>query len=167
MTEDEQSELLQRVRRMEDIEDCRRLRADYHHFVNTARFDEVSTLFDEDGVIDLSYLGAYHGRDAIHAGYLAMGARDRFLIQQYPHNHMVDVDGDTATAYSYLDARYKRFGASYMVAGSYDDVFRRTSDGWKFVSMTFHILFTVPSGLGWAGDELHYLRPAMWPGAHP
>ncbi|MGY1806960.1 nuclear transport factor 2 family protein [Blastococcus sp. SYSU D00669] len=157
------AELAARVRRLEDIEEIRRLRSDYHHFVNSGQFDRVSSLFCEDGVIDLGYLGRYDGRAAIHAGYLAMGARDRFMVQQFPHCHTVDVDGDSATAYSYLDARYARFGVSYVVVGRYDDVFRRTTEGWSFVSMTFDIRFTVPSGLGWAGDELHYLRPDMWP----
>jgi ketosteroid isomerase-like protein len=157
------TELEQRIARLESIEEIRRLRADYHHFVNTGQFDRVSSLFAADGVCDLSYLGRYDGRDAVHAGYLAMGARERFRIQQYPHNHMVDVDGDEATGYSYLDARYARFGVSYVVAGRYDDKYQRTADGWRFALMKFEIMFTVPSALGWAGDELHYLRPGMRP----
>jgi hypothetical protein len=157
------SSLEQRIARLEDIEELRRLRASYHHYVNTRQFPLVSSLFCDDGVCDLDYLGCYEGRDAIHASYLAMGARQRFLIQQYPHNHMVDVDGDRATGYSYLDARYARFGVSYNVAGRYDDAYRRTTDGWRFQRMGFEIMFSVPSALGWAGDELHYLRPGMRP----
>jgi ketosteroid isomerase-like protein len=160
-----QPSLEQRIARLEDIEEIRRLRASYHHYVNNRRFSKVSSLFCADGVCDLDYLGKSEGRDAIHASYLAMGARERFLIQQYPHNHMVDVDGDSATGYSYLDARYARFGVSYTVAGRYDDVYQRTPYGWRFARMGFEILFSVPAALGWAGDELHYLRPGMRPDA--
>jgi hypothetical protein len=157
------TDLEQRISRLESIEEIRRLRADYHHFVNTGQFPRVSSLFAADGICDLDYLGRYEGRDAVHASYLAMGARERFLIQQFPHNHMVDIDGDEATGYSYLDARYARFGVSYMVVGRYDDEYRRTAEGWRFTLMKFNILFTVPSALGWAGDELHYLSPRMRP----
>ena len=154
-----------RIARLEDIEEARRLRMRYHHLVNSGRFDEVGTLFADDAVVDLSYLGKYVGREEIARGYRAIGDRSRFLVKQYGHSHTVDIEGNTGTGIAYLDARYARFGVSYMVAGRYEDVYERTADGWCFKSMTFEIFFSVPSALGWAGDELHYLRPDMRPGA--
>ena len=71
----------------------------------------------------------------------------------------MEVNGDTGTGTCYLEARYGRFGVSYVVAGRYDDVYARVDGVWKFRSMMVEIFYTVPNGVGWTGDELHYLRP--------
>jgi hypothetical protein len=71
----------------------------------------------------------------------------------------VAVDGDQGTGTSYLEARYGRFGVSYVVAGRYDDIYVREGGDWKFRSMVAELFYTVPNGVGWTGDELHYLRP--------
>ncbi len=63
------------------------------------------------------------------------------------------------TGRSYLEARYGRYGVSYVVAGRYDDVYALTDGVWKFRSMIAELYYTVPNAVGWTGDELHYLRP--------
>jgi hypothetical protein len=30
---------------------------------------------------------------------------------------------------------------------------------WEFRSMIAELFYTVPNGVGWTGDEMHYLRP--------
>jgi SnoaL-like domain len=151
--------LEQRIRRLEDIEAIRRLRNRYHASVNEGRFCDCRALFTEDAVVELGYLARYEGIEAINRGFLAMGERDRFFIKQFVHGHDVEVDGETATGQSYLEARYGRHGVSYLVAGRYDDAYVLVDDTWKFRSMIAEIFYTVPNGVGWTGDELHYLRP--------
>ncbi len=50
-------------------------------------------------------------------------------------NHLVSVDGDTATHTCYLQAQHVRTGTpggdQYIVAGHYSDRFRREDDGWR------------------------------------
>jgi len=41
----------------------------------------------------------------------------------------------------------------------YDDVYIRAGGVWKFRSMIAELFYTVPNGVGWTGDEMHYLRP--------
>src|SRR3954469_17216885 len=155
----EPASLEQRIRRLEDIEEIRRLRNRYHFCVNEGRFSEIRSLFTEDAVVELGYLARYDGIDAIDRGFRGMGERDRFFIKQFVHGHDVTVDGDAGTGISYLEARYGRFGVSYLVAGRYDDVYARVDGAWKFRSMIAEIFYTVPNGVGWTGDELHWLRP--------
>jgi ketosteroid isomerase-like protein len=148
-----------RIQRLEDIEAIRRLRNRYHACLNEGRYDQCRSLFTDDAVVELGYLARYEGIEAIDRGFRAMGERERFFIKQFIHSHDVEVAGDTATGTSYLEARYGRYGVSYVVAGRYDDVYARVSAGWKFRSMIAELFYTVPNAVGWTGDELHWLRP--------
>lgn len=159
MTEATDMTLERRIQRLEDIEAIRRLRNRYHASLNEARYADCRPLFTDDAVVELGYLARYEGIDAIDRGFRAMGERDRFFIKQFIHSHDVDVDGDTATGTSYLEARYGRFGVSYVVAGRYDDVYVRVNGVWKFRAMIAELFYTVPNAVGWTGDEMHYLRP--------
>ena len=148
-----------RLRLLEDREELRALRDAYHGCINDSRFAEIADLFTSDAYVKLGYLAQYRGRAEIDAGFRSMGARERFYIKQYIHSHRVTVDGDLGSGHSYLDARYGRFGVSYLVAGRYDDSYARTSAGWRFTQMLIEFDYTVPAGVGWSGDERHYLRP--------
>ncbi len=151
--------LEQRIQRLEDIEDIRRLRNRYHASLNENRYEQCRSLFTDDAVVELGYLARYEGIEAIDRGFRAMGERDRFFIKQFIHSHDVEVDGDAGTGTSYLEARYGRFGVSYVVAGRYDDVYVRENGVWKFKAMIAELFYTVPNAVGWTGDEMHYLRP--------
>ena len=151
--------LEERIKRLEDIEDIRRLRNRYHASLNESRYEQCRALFTDDAVVELGYLARYEGIDAIDRGFRAMGERDRFFIKQFVHSHDVEVDGDTGTGTSYLEARYGRSGVSYVVAGRYDDMYARVSGVWKFKAMIAELFYTVPNAVGWTGDEMHYLRP--------
>jgi ketosteroid isomerase-like protein len=151
--------LEQRLRLLEDKEEIRALRDAYHACINDSRYAEIANLFTADAFVRLGYLAEYRGRDAINAGFCGMGERERFFIKQYIHSHRIFVDGDQGTGHSYLQATYGRFGTSYLVAGRYDDRYQRTANGWRFTEMTIEFDYTVPAGVGWSGDERHYLKP--------
>ncbi len=151
--------LEKRIRRLEDIEALRTLRNRYHACINDGRYGDIVELFTADAVVELGYLARYEGRDAIDRGFRGMGERERFFIKQYIHSHLVDVTGDSGTGKSYLEATYGRFGVSYLVSGRYDDVYQRQGETWLFKLMVAEFYYTVPAGVGWMGDEKHYLRP--------
>lgn len=157
MTDD--ASLEQRIRRLEDIEAIRRLRNRYHASLNESRYGDCRALFTDDAVVELGYLARYEGIEAIDRGFRSMGERDRFFIKQFIHSHDVEVEGDGGRGTSYLEARYGRFGVSYIVAGRYDDLYSRVNGVWKFRSMIAELFYTVPNGVGWTGDEMHWLRP--------
>ncbi|MSP30018.1 MAG: nuclear transport factor 2 family protein [Acetobacteraceae bacterium] len=159
MADHDLADLQRRVRRLEDIEAIRTLRNQYHSCVNDVRYAEIAALFTEDAVVELGYLARYDGNAAIDRGFRGMGERERFFIKQYIHSHLVELDDDRATGKSYLEARYGRFGVSYLVAGRYDDVYVRRDGKWLFQAMMAELYYTVPAGVGWTGDELHYMKP--------
>lgn len=152
-------ELEARLRRLENIEALRSLRNAYHACINDGRYDEIADLFVDDGRVVLGYLATYEGRASIDRGFRGMGERERFFIKQFIHSHEVRVEGDSGTGVSYLEARYGRYGVSWLVSGRYDDAYVRKGGRWLFKSMIAELYYTVPMGVGWMGDERHYLKP--------
>lgn len=150
--------LEQRVRRLEDIEEIRRLRMQYHINTNDGHFDRMWELFTEDAYVDFGYISRARGREDIKALFLRI-PRNLPLVKQFIHNHMVDVDGDEATGVSYLDARYAQDGDSVMVAARFDEIYVRTAEGWRIKQMLLDLYFSVPITVGWAGDQLNYVKP--------
>ncbi len=151
--------LEERLTLMEDREEIRDLRDRYHSCINDGRYDGIAELFTDDAVVELGYLARYEGWAAIDTGFRGMGERERFFIKQFIHSHRVTVEGDSASGVSYLEARYGRFGVSYLVSGRYDDRYRRENGVWRFSEMVMDFYYTVPAGVGWTGDERHYLKP--------
>lgn len=148
-----------RIRRLEDIEAIRSLRNRYHACINDGRYGEIADLFTADATVILGYLATYQGREAIDRGFRGMGERERFFIKQFIHSHEVQVDGDSGTGQSYLEARYGRYGVSWLVSGKYSDIYIRQDGKWLFKSMVADLYYTVPNGVGWMSDEKHYLKP--------
>jgi len=149
-------QLSERIQRLEDIEEIRRLRNMYHYFINEncpARFREIYT---SDATLQFGDKMTWVGIDAIEAGFRAMPGRTS-LIKQFNHNHQIDIAGDVASAFSYFEARYATADKqSLMVAGRYDENYLRVSDGWRISKTFIHLIYAVPVDVGWAGDKLDY-----------
>jgi hypothetical protein len=102
----------------------------------------LRTCWTEDVDVDYGEVGRYSGADAItglmeqlHSG---MGPTYHRLT-----NFAIAVDGDRATARSYVHAVLQAIpddAASWVEAlGHYDDEFARTSDGWRIARRTTSI----------------------------
>lgn len=161
------TDLIARIQRIEDINAIQALRAWYHRLVNDCEFEKIADLFTEDGVSDTGYIGVAvrHGREEIRASMSTLGTR-LSQIKQFIHSHVVDeIDGDTAKGWAIMEARYGTAdGVSYLVAGRYDDVYRRVDGKWLFQSQKASFYFSVPhKGDGWSGPERHTLakRPGV------
>lgn len=137
-----------RLRRFEDTEEIRRLRQQFHRFVNDGEQGRLASLYTDDALVDFGPDLRAKGRAEIDALFAKLAGNTSF-IKQFSANHIVDVDGDTGSGNAYVDARYAAGGESIIACASYDDRYRRTPDGWKFSEMIVHIHFTVPIQQGW------------------
>ena len=142
-----------KVRELDDIEQLRRLRCEYHQAINEGWYDRIPAMWVADGSLDFSYIGRAQGEAKITKFF---GAAPDVLpfIKQFIHNHVVAVDGDTGTGYSYMEARTINNGRAFNVAGRYDDDYVRVDGVWKFRHMKFDAYFTVPFEEGWAQDDV-------------
>jgi hypothetical protein len=150
--------LEQRLQRIEDLEDIRGLRMEYHHCVNDDRFPEAEWIFTDDAYVEYGGVGSAKGRQEVVHLFEQL-SKAVTLIKQFACNHMVKIDGDEATGIAYLDARYAQDGKSLIAAVRFDDCYRRSPDGWRISDMRASVQFSVPVQEGWAGDTHGHLKP--------
>lgn len=152
-----QGSLEDRIQRLEDIEEIRSLRMRYHYCVNEGIYRQAAELYTEDAFVRFGSLAEARGREAI-ADLFDRLERNVTVIRQFVVNHMITFEGDGASGISYLDARYAQEGKSIIAAVRYDDVYRRTGDGWKMSEMIARVDFAVPLTQGWAEGSLDQTR---------
>jgi len=144
-------ELEKRLRRVEDIEAIRKLRMTYHLLTNEGALGQAGRLFTDEAYVVFEQIGEARGRAAFDSLFERLQGNVDFILQ-FPTNHMVELDGDTATGVAYLDARYAQQGKSIIAAVKYTDKYCRTAQGWRFTEMVVKIIFAVPIEQGWAAQ---------------
>ncbi|SKC01149.1 nuclear transport factor 2 family protein [Sphingopyxis flava] len=140
--------LEERISRLEDIEEIRSLRNKFHHFINEGLAHRFGEVYTDDAVVHFDDFMKQEGLANIIAASTEL-ARQAFVIQ-FLHNHAIELDGDRANGFCYLDARYAANGESLIVAARYDDEYRRTPAGWRICKTRVNIFFSVPLAQGWA-----------------
>lgn len=150
------------VRRLLDVEEIRTLLARYCQLCD-ARTDTsfVREIFTEDATDDHGLFGqVFRGWAEIEDMY---ERSSQFLetVAHFVTNEQVEIDGDTATAKSYVQAwtwlrESSPLGnvrpADYVFVGVYHDTFRRTPDGWRLSGRVMRPLGTGALGLGKAHE---------------
>lgn len=149
-----------RVRRLEDIEAIRLLKARYCDLCDRGYdADGLMELFTEDAVWDGGLFGRYEGTRRIRRFFEATGEIVRFA-KHYVTNSVIEVDGDGATGRWYLlqTATMPSEAGDRAVWGAarYDERYRRTPGGWKFTSVALEWDFWTPHDEGWV--KLRYLQ---------
>lgn len=120
-----------------DTEQIRRLTHEYSWAIDNFRLEELLGLFVEDAVFDLRGFGAPDesvGREAVRATFAALIDSLSGCVH-LTMNHLIDVDGDTATGTIYCHAFVVNAdGSRADNLALYEDTYIRTRDGWKFSS---------------------------------
>jgi len=119
---------------LNDLEAIRRLTYEYAMAVDTMQLDSLIALFVADAVFDPGPGGVpvMNNRDEIREFFNATfeGSNNLFHLTS---NHIIDVNGDTASGTVYYAASgVTSDGASFGANGYYGDTYVRTPDGWKF-----------------------------------
>lgn len=110
--------------------------------LDSKQFDLLDTVFLPDATAELRS-APLEGRDAIRNRI--RNALDPLDATQHTvSNHLVTIDGDTASARTYLHSQHVRTGTPggelYVIAGRYEDELVRTPEGWR---IRFRRLVTV------------------------
>lgn len=136
------------VRRLADLEAIRDLARRYAHHVWQKQPLQAVALFARDGVMDLGPDGRIEGSERLRAVYGEKVGGDT-LLQPYVHNHVITLEGDTASGVCYLDLRCRRDGQSLIGAGFYEDRYVREDGEWKFAARRLNLCYLVPAGAEW------------------
>lgn len=136
--------LNEQVQRLLDLDAIRDLPRRYAHCVWCKDAAGTAALFTEDGVMDTGTEAPMRGRAAIAATYTPIFAGGE--LQPFVHNHVIALDGDTATGTAYLDLRATVGGRNLIGTGIYHDVYVRAAGGWLFQSRKLIMQHMVPFG---------------------
>jgi ketosteroid isomerase-like protein len=146
-------ELEAKVQDLSDREAIRELRCRYHECINEGKYANIPALFTEDGELDFGYLGQAKGKAELDR-FFGQGVSNLLsFVKQFIHNHVIHLQGDTGTGFSYLEAKSVSKGESYLVAARYDDTYVKQNGQWKFKKMNLTPYFTVPLREGWAQED--------------
>lgn len=96
------------------------------------------TVFTEDCALDYGNIGSWSGADAV-TDFMEQSHAMAGHTMHRLSNHAISVDGDTATARTYIDglilAPDNNSGVN--AVGFYDDELVRTTDGWRVARRKF------------------------------
>jgi hypothetical protein len=119
---------------------CERLSLDYSHYADTGRREAWAALFAEDAEMHLS--GQVHrGREAIAAIAGASGAASLHVVGNIRIDVLSEEDAEgTVYVTAYMKAADGPAATSTLTpaaVGVYRDVYRRTTEGWRFAKRSF------------------------------
>lgn len=143
-----------RLRRLEDVEAIKRLKAQYCLYCDDGHnADGVASLFVENGVWDGGELrGRHEGREAIREFFATVPSRAYSFSMHNVLNPIITVDGDQAhgTWYLFMAATRREGNQAILNAGRYEDDYVRIEGEWKYQSLQIKHFFSTPFQEGWA-----------------
>jgi hypothetical protein len=120
----------------EDKDSIRELLARYCFLLDGFRLGEFASLFTADGewISRNGHATGPEGIERLLRGLVPEPAPGR-RRKHFTANIVIELTGDSATVISnFLVVRDSETGPAIAVAGTYDDVVVRTTEGWKFKS---------------------------------
>jgi hypothetical protein len=149
--------LEERVQRLEDIEDIRRLKVRYAQFCD-AQYDPdgIASCFTDDAVWDGgSAFGVHHGKQAIRTFFAGVSQQITFALH-YMIGHAIDIapSGHEASGTWYLFVPATMNGRAVWMAATYDDRFRKVGGQWLFSQVKVNMAFITPYETGWVKERV-------------
>lgn len=152
----------QRVRRLEDVEEIKKLKARYCDYVDLGweledpdkKIKLVSTVFSENIVWEVPTADGlserFNGREQVLEQYDRAVAPFRFGIH-LAMNPIIEVDGDAASGqWPVLVPMTEPDGTAVWCAGKYLEQYERTAEGWRITYLRLATAFYTPFDTGWA-----------------
>ena len=137
------------AREVADRLDVAEVLSRYAQGLDTRDFELVRACFTADAVIEYSSLPAFPGGFPAFLEHTRSTVLQLASTQHLIGNHIITVDGDSATcSSSVLASQYAANNDNWTTAGRYDDVLARTPDGWRITHRRFTSHWTSdPQGL--------------------
>ena len=139
----------QRVLELWHREQIRELTYAYGLAIESQDENSMAALFTEDGSVDFSSLGrgVIRGHDALREFYRSTWPLE---VKPFFTNHVITIDGESASGICSLENRAVRDGESWIGAGRLHDNYVLTDGGWKFSARRVEMFYFVPLSQGWA-----------------
>ena len=148
-------ELRDRVRRLEDIEALRNLKAEYAAACDdNYDADRLAALFVEDATWESQGMGKYEGREAIREFFRGISGHFVFALH-YGLNPQIEVNGDTARArwYLFMPCTVGDTGKAMWRAGLDEEEYVRVQGKWMYKSKKSAPFFHTTFEEGWSKQQ--------------
>ncbi|WP_072801531.1 nuclear transport factor 2 family protein [Rhodococcoides yunnanense] len=145
------SSLDQRIARLEDIEAIRHLDARYCRYLDDGGWDDLMSLFSEDGVFD--GLSRAEGKSELKTFFAGLADTGLTAFWHFITNMEIDVDGDNATVRSFLWQPCVLDGIPSIAAGRYTDTLVKVDGRWLYTVKQVRFHFFGPLENGWAENQ--------------
>jgi uncharacterized protein (TIGR02246 family) len=165
------------VKRLQDIEEIRTLRARYAEACDTGYdADAMAALFAPDGVWEFTNeWGVHRGRDEIRRFVTEVGKQITWALHFMicPVISVAD-NGTEATGTWYILELATMVGVddlaerdAVVLSGTYDDTYVKLNGTWKFAHVTVHVHQLSNLDQGWVRQPLRGGRPSELAGPSP
>ena len=122
---------------MTDRDEIVALTIRYATAIDSEQYEMLSTVFTADADLDYGEVGHWTGAAEV-TEFMDLAHRGAANTLHRMSNQIVDVNGDAATARTYVDALILGpDGSGVNAIGYYDDELARTGDGWRISKRTF------------------------------
>lgn len=121
---------------MTDRDEIVELTIRYATAIDSLKYSLLTMVFTDDADVDYGEVGQWTGGAAV-AEFMEtvhVGAKNTMHRMT---NQAVDIDGDSATVRTYVDALILFEGGGANPIGYYDDHVVRTGDGWRIARRTY------------------------------
>ena len=148
-------ELRDRVRRLEDVEALRNLKAEYAAACDdNYDADRLAALFVEDAAWESQGMGKYEGREAIREFFRGISGHFVFALH-YGLNPQIEVTGDTARArwYLFMPCTVGDTDKAMWRAGLDEEEYVRVDGRWMYRSKKSAPFFHTTFEEGWAKQQ--------------
>jgi len=149
--------LEQRKERIEDVNAIERLQAAYGYYVDRALWDEVASLFADDGTIEIGLDGVYVGKARVREYLYALGGGRQGLVEGQLNEHLQVMpvitlanDGSTAKARWRAITLTGQLGRdAFWGEGPYENEYVKDDGVWKIKAVHWYQALYVPYEGGW------------------
>lgn len=145
--------LEKKVRELEAMEDIRKAIVTYARALDEGRPELLEGLFTDDAMLHTTPWGKpTHGKEKVIRAFKHY--MERFKNpRRYFADEEINVEGDSANAFSYWLVTQQRDGNSIIGWGTYRWDFRKEEGRWKIARFLIDILTMTTLATGWAGEE--------------
>jgi hypothetical protein len=149
--------LEQRKERIDDVNALERLQHAYGYYVDRGLWDEVASLFADDGTIEIGLDGVYAGKARVREYLHALGGGRQGLADGELNEHLqvmpvitVAADGLTAKArWRAIALAGELGGEAFWGEGPYENEYVKEGGIWKIKALHWYQALYVPYEGGW------------------
>ena len=151
-----------RIRRLEDIEEIKKLKATYCYLCDAGlgapkNRDELISHFTKDAKVDfgLGEGSQFEGPDGLKVFFGEVVPGSVSFCMHMVHNPIIEVNGDWATGRWYFEAPTTDVttGKAQWMAGTYFEEYIRENGEWKWCSIRTEWKYISPYDEGWAKNR--------------